>query len=428
MKNIYTIASTSSSVTYGNISCAIRELLLSKFPYNFFNYINISSEIAFRNIRRQLGPNTLNEFSKRRKPYLIIRPVYSVGNSDLFLNDIPLTKNFDDIQYGMDKRYLFPIYVDRENGIGLRYKLNRDKIDFDITITVSTLHQQIDVYKALINQIVWERPYSHSTSLEALIPRSMISYLGKVINMDIDNPSLNQIPVLLRRLNTLSNYPITYKIRNSSSLDEFFMYYNHNIIVTFTDLSLEDGNKKNMVDESYNITFRVSAEFNLPGLFILDGEKPKPQTFNMNLVNTTNDGSQEFIPLFTLNNFYNQYPSIMEGFKLYTTSIFNVEENPTHKDYLDISPLFEDDIIRIIKENVSYNSPIDTVLKIIILKDNERMVYGTQYNIDFNTMNVEILDVDKTSTYRIIIYINNIHVNSRLIELIDNEKVDKPEI
>lgn len=64
MEGIFTVASSSTSTTYGNVSCAIKELILSKFPYDYFNYINISSELAFRNIKRQFGRNTDNEMKK----------------------------------------------------------------------------------------------------------------------------------------------------------------------------------------------------------------------------------------------------------------------------------------------------------------------------------------------------------------------------
>lgn len=427
MEGIFTVASSSTSTTYGNVSCAIKELILSKFPYDYFNYINISSELAFRNIKRQFGRNTDNEMKKRVKPYLIIKPTYSVSQTDQFLYDIPLTKNFDNIEYGVDKRYLFYIFKDVDNGYNLKYKMNRDRIEFDVTITVSTLHQQLDLYKAILNQFVWERPYIYRTALEAMIPRSMINYIATLSGIGTD---AGYEPIMIQYLNKISQYPITYKMKNVTAQDEFFMYYNHDMIVNFTDFSIDEGSKKNMVDDAYNITFRVSAEFNLPGLFILEGNSDKLYTLKAELVSRDvyDDSKSEFIPLFTLSNFYSRYPSYRNGFRLYTTSIFNIEDNGKGKDELDINPLFEQDILTVIKENIKYNMPVNTIIEVLIIKDNKELEMKKDWDIDYNKMIVEIFNLDKYSTYRIIIYLNNIQVNDRLIEISDNRKIDKASI
>ena len=272
MDGIYTMASPSSSSLYGNVGCAIRQLILSKFPYNYFQYMNVSTEVAFHNLRRQFGSNTNNEISKRKYPQLIVQPVYQVADQDAFLQNVPLTKNDMDIQSNIDRRYLFEVIRDPEYNWALKFKLNRDRIDYDVSVITHTLHQQLDIYKAMVNQMTWDRSFYYPAALEAVIPKTMVEYMSRLCNMDIYTyPEF--IPTFLRHLNAYSGYPITYKVKNASATDEFFMYYKHNLVVTYTDLSIESANKKNMVDESYTITFRVSVDFNLPGLFILDGEE-----------------------------------------------------------------------------------------------------------------------------------------------------------
>ena len=93
MNGMYTMASASTSSLYGNVGCAIRELILSKFPYNFFKYSNVSTEMAFHNMRRQFGTNTNTEITKRERPYLLVQPAYQVPDPDGFLQNVPLTKN-----------------------------------------------------------------------------------------------------------------------------------------------------------------------------------------------------------------------------------------------------------------------------------------------------------------------------------------------
>ncbi len=426
MEGIYTVAASSSSTTYGNIASAIREMLISHFPYNYFKYINISTEAAFKNMKRQFGTNTNNEINKRKKPYLSIRPSFNPPNSDMYLYEIPMTKNFDNIEYGITKRHLFPIYNDPTNSFTLMYKLNRDKIDYDVTITVSTLMQQLDLYKSMLNVFTWDNPRLLKTSLEAMIPRSLIVYMGKLMGTDITIPDTNNIPVLLQQLNFNSQYPITYKIRNASAKDEFFMYYNHNLLVTMTDLNSDEVIKKNMADEAFNITFKISVEFNLPGLFLILGAEPKYALDIQLEIGESGSDYSEFIPLYTFNNLYRDYASKIDGFRLYTSAIFKTSyDEKTRSDTLDISQIFDDNYIKIIKENNRYNISPDTIVKLIILKDQIELNKNTDWIIDWNQMKLTINNADNDATYRLLVYTNSIKINDRLAELIDGTKSDK---
>jgi len=424
MEGIYTVSAPSSSTTYGNVASAIREMLITHFPYNFFKYINISSELAFRNMRRQFGSNTNNEINKRVKPYLLIKPSYIIPGSDMFLYDVPLTKNFYNLEHGIETRHLFPIYNDFKNNFSIDFKMNRDKIDYDITITVRTLHQQLDIYKAMINTLVWESPFILPASLESMIPSSIVNYSSKLIGVDISDPEVNNIPLLLQKLNEKSKYPITYKIRNASAKEQFFLYYHHGIYVTLSDLSLDEGSRKNMADDDFNITFKVSAEFNLPGLFIIKGTNPRPNIDVSLVVGDDSSDSKEFIPLYTYNNLFSEYISKIDGFRLYTTSMFNTEKGK-RDDSLDISVLFDNGYLQVIKEYNDFNQTVDTILRIIVLKNQEELTQNVDYIMDWNSMDLKILNSDYTATYRILLYINSIKINERLAEIEDSYKTDK---
>ena len=85
MDGVITLASSSVSSLYGNVAKCITSLISSKFPQNFFQYENISTEVAYRNMRRQFGANTNNEIAKRKRPHLIITPDYREPDQDDFL-------------------------------------------------------------------------------------------------------------------------------------------------------------------------------------------------------------------------------------------------------------------------------------------------------------------------------------------------------
>lgn len=422
MDRIVSLANGSSSSLYGCIGCAIKDMIMSKFPSSYFKYTSVSSELATRNIRRSFGGNNSNvEIAKRQKPYLIIQPTYSVMDLDGPLQNIPLTKNFDDLQYRVDKRYLFEVIRDPEYGYSLKFKLNRDRIEFDVTVTTSTLHQQLDIYRTILNQIIWERSYAFRVALEAVIPKPMIAIMSKYCNMDLEQDE-RYIPMMLRRLNKCSGYPITYKLRNASASDEWFMYYTHNIITTFSDLTIESGNKKNMSDESYNITFRVTAEFNMPGVYFIDTFKENKGIDVTLKTKEYNEENDTYFPLYTVNNLKSRFPSELNGMQLYGTTIFQTTAKPHQvEDRVDIKCVLDSEHMRVIRAHQSWNMNPLTLMNVYILKDGELLEYGKGYEIDWNTLEIIVRDIDNASTYRLIMYFNYGTVN----EILNNTAYEK---
>lgn len=407
MENIYTVASSSSSTTYGNIMTFFKEYLERQFSIGYFKDINLSSEIAYVNVRRRLGRNTLKEMSKLERPYMTINPQIQPPNGDMYLFDIPLTKNFDHMEYGIQKNTLFPFLKNSTDLYMLSYKLNRDQIQFEMTITLDTYMQQLDLYKYMMNHFVWDRPFVVKTCLESMIPRDIVKHMGLLSNIDIDSKSSNQVPVALQMMNKFSKYPITYKMRNGTSLDEFFMYYNAEVLIEFTDLSVDQVNRKGFADDYYQITFRATVDFNLPGLYVLTGLRPKPKLLEVTLDSINSDGSHEMIPLYTINNFYARYAELKNGYLLYTSSRFQTERDPnTKNDNLDFSVLFEDNYINVIHKFFINNIPMKTLVDIILLKNGEE-VSSQDYKIDWNMLNMTIYNADDKATYCILIYINN---------------------
>lgn len=423
MDGIISIANGSSSTLYGCIGCAIKDMIISKFPENYFKYSAVSSELATRNMRRTLGGNNYHtEIAKRQKPYLIIQPTYSAMDFDGPMQRIPLTSNFDDLQYRTDKRYLFEAIRDKKNGYNLKFKMNRDRIEFDITVTVSTLHQQLDIYRTILNQIVWERSFAFRMALESVIPKKMIAIMSKYCNMDLEQ-SEEYIPILLKRLNACSGYPITYKMRNASATDEWFMYYTHNVITTFTDLNIESGNKKNMTDDYYNITFKVIAEFNMPGVYMIDGNLDKVSNIDVTLRSKEyQEENDAYFPLYTVWNLYSRFPAEMNGMQLYGTTIFQTSAPPTAlEDRIDISCVLDNEHIKVIKTHKAWNMNPETLLSFYILQDQKLLTAGVDYRIDWNTLEIVVTTIDNTSTYRLIMYFNYSTIN----EILNNSAYDR---
>lgn len=429
MDNVYTVASSSSSTTYGNVMMSFKEALTNLFDPDTFNDVYVSSEIAYVNMRRRRGRNTKDEMAKLRKPYMVIQPQIQPPNSDLYLYDIPLTKNIDNLEYGLFTNTLLPILANLDDGYALSYKLNRDQLSFDIRIKVETFIQQIDLFNNMKNWLRWDHPFSVRTSLEAMIPRHIVSQMSKLSNIWIDDKETNQIPAALRMLNEISRFPITYKMRNGTALDEFFMYYTPELIITLTDLTPEQGNMRGMISDYYEITFRATVDFNLPGMFVLTGMKPKPEMIDISLAVKDKDNTYDFIPLYTIHDMYAKYQNCKNGYILYASSRFQTEADPKSKsDNFDFSVLFDPGYMNVLQEYNIKNIPITTLVSVTLLKDGDLLSEGKDYSIDWMKIQVIIPDADNKATYHIFIYINNRLFNEELIDTETEGRFDKPNI
>ena len=424
MDGVYTVASSSVSSLYGNVAKCMVELIKSKFPVNFFNYENVSTEVAFRNIRRQFGSNTNTEIAKRKRPFLIITPEYQEPDQDGFLQNIPLTRNEMDTTSGLNPRYLFQILSDQENGYNLKFKLNRDHIDYNVRLAFDTPLQQLDVFKALQNVITWDFWTYERAALEAVIPKTLINYMSKLSKMDIiKTPEYKAM--YIRHLNSVASYPITYKLRNASSTDEYFMYYTHNLCVRFSDLNMSSSNMKGMLNESYEIEFKVSVEFNLPGLYALETDRERLQYLQVGITSKSEymkDSDAEYVPLFTLSNVFNKYPSSIDGLRLYTAFIFNTDKGESVKDTLSITEIFEQEIQNAIFIQLNHGVSPETLSKIIILKNSKELIEGEDYEIIWSKLAIQINKPDENATYRCLVYMNMASIN----EILSNARIDGP--
>lgn len=424
MNTIYTVATNCASVTYGNIAQHVKEHIKTFFPSDFFNYEHISSEIAYRNIRRLTLNNKSKDIVARKKPHLIIRPVFSVPD-DMYLYDTPLTSNMDHLEKGMDNRATFPIIQDNTNGIGLSYKLNRDKIEFQITINLSTAYQQIDIYKSLANIIFWNRPYTKRLPTESMIPRELMRALALSQNINI-NDERYAAGVFLDYLNRYSNSPITYKMRNGTAADEYFVYQNQLVLFTFSDLQIEEGNKKNMADDVYPITFRVTAEFNVPGLFILYGDSYLKDKVITDIVSVELQSSDSIsFPLFTIENLFVDSTD-PNGFRKFKSSIMQMERNKDGNDITDFGCLLSTELISIFKEYYVNKIDMNTIAKLYLFKNNTQLVENTDYEVDWYNTELITYNPDLDSSYRMIIYLNMVKINELLVSKTDETQTEKP--
>ena len=114
-----------SSHTYGNIASLIQEYICAQFPEDFFKYKHISTSLVTREQRRQ-KVNTDTEMIKQSKPSIIFKPIFEPNDQDVPFSGTQLTAAMGGVENLVSRRFLQQFIKDDENGIEIRFKMNRD--------------------------------------------------------------------------------------------------------------------------------------------------------------------------------------------------------------------------------------------------------------------------------------------------------------
>ena len=405
----YAICQTSLGHTYGNVTCFITEYIKSLFPENYFKTIHVSSTIAYRQF--DIFKNSKKEFLKKRPPMLIIRPRVELMDTDTFLNGTYLTTRIMDSYMDTSFTNLQPFIEDTERGIYIKFLLNRLKLSFDVTILTSTMMEQLNQANFLKNRVRQDRPFFLSTSLESFVPREMIELLSKNAKIPMYNED-GSIKPFLDYINGVSLYPISYKMKNASGNDEFFRFYPVNIDTTISNLSIDEGNAKGMTSEKFGISFTVTTEFNASGLYYYFNQEPDIiDTFKSSLV-----ADDKIIPLFTVNNLYLE--KLEDGWSVYTSPMYKIS-NDVRPDVLDIKQLMNNSMLQTIEYHKQHSMPISMFMRCVVMKDNRVIDEKRgEYKLDFDNYTLTTYYCNPDSTYRLIIHINVLYVNTLINDLL----------
>ena len=408
----YAVAPMSLAHTFGNVTAFITEYIKGLFPPNYFKTVNISSTIAYRYFN--IFDNTNKEFIKKNKPMLIIRPRVDITDTDVFLNGTYLTSRITDNYMDLDFGNLQPFIRDPQKGLAMKFLLNRIKMNFDVTLIFETQMEQINKAMYLRNRVRQEHPFFIRTALESNIPRELMVVIAKEIGIDINNTK-----EFLDYINNNSCYPVTYKMKNSTGKDEFFRYYPVEIDTIFTGLSIDDGSKKGFVSDAYAVNFTVGAEFYTSGLYYyFTQNKEIIEEIQFDII--TND--KTIVPIFTISNLFDVETPV--GWNLYTAPMFKVEHDKL-PDTLDLKPLLNHSLTTTIQYHLEKGIPMDSAIRIVVLKDNEKLdPAANEYTVDYENLTLTTYKTNKTSTYRLIIFVNTLYINNLIADLYDisNEK------
>lgn len=393
MKNkmSYVMCQTSTSHTFGNVTAFIQNWLIKLFPENLFKTIHVHSKISHKQLR-----STPKEFLKKIKPMFIIRPRIEWNSKDIFLADTPIMQRMGDLYHTYGGSNLQEFIYDRDRKLNVKYQMNRHVINFDVVLVFSTLMQQINYANYFLNVVRQEIPMTLQTYLESFIPEDMMKLMSECSGIPLYDDS-GSVKRFLDYINSKSIFPITYKIQGSSGTNEFYRLYPVNIDTIITNFSVDEGERSGQISSNYQITFSIRCEFNSTGFYYIFSD------YIDSIRKIVADDSATLVPIFT-DVILKEDLNLMEGWSLYNSPSCMLDNNEF--DTVNLSNSLNNSIKLLIKLYRDKGSPVDEFIDIRVRQQGKILRKNIDYNINWDTLDLNFIKCSTFYTYKILICIN----------------------
>lgn len=432
-------ANASIAHTTGNITFIMIEYLKGMFPDNFFKHIHITSKIPYREFLQ--NENRQNDkFIHKNKPILVVKPRVIMGDTDIFMAMSRLTRNIEGYVYERTGGWYHKVFRDNVNDVTLSYLLNRIRVELSCSIIVETEYQQTNLYNKLLNMHNENQIYKINTACECYVPMAFINAISEISGIPIRDPETGMVRKFLNYLTSNSNRLFTFKEKNASQKEEFFLYNPINMEYIFTNYSKDDVSKHGDVSDRAIINFIMTSEFNTMGMYKLTTERDDVvQKANTAILMDTNQATK-IIPFYTPQTIFRENDK--DGYKFFYSNIFFLDkEVPRDEpDVLDISGAYKDSSLKdILAYHKKHGISNNMLFNFYIMKNSELLVgrikgsklgkpENYDYEVDLEEQKIYIRNKEYNSTYRIIIYVNNLYIMTLINRINDLEGMYEKDI
>ena len=415
----YSMASASMAHTYGNVTTFINNWLLSLFPKNYFKTNYINSTIAYRDFAT--FNNNRKEFIKKQKPMMLIRPRIEIDTQD----DLPINQTYlanriyDVMNDDIDTGNLQPFFYDKDNNRQIQFLLNALRINFDVTIVVETMMEQINLVHYFKNRVRQGYDLTLVAGLESFVSRDIMYLLAKDSGYEdvFTEEGKHRMGDFLSYVNNNTLYPVTIKYKNSSGRHEFFRFHHSHLNIAISNLSIDDPSKKGHVVDECTINFSVRCDFNTAGLYVYLSNNDKIFDVELEDGYISNMDFSEMIPVITPQQLYTNR-TLPNGWQVFTTPSFDIDTDDIPYP-LEFSSLLNTSLLEAVKYHKDNGVPLSTFLNIDILKNNRTMeIERNEYRIDWDNLTVYINNCNRNQEYRFILSVNTVYLNNLLADIV----------
>ena len=378
----------------------------SKFDKRFFKYQHVNGKHLFDDYKRFNKQNIVRE-----KPLYIVTPNpefdYDRESLDLYMAPPDIFLKRSDYQRSFFKDYQRQLY--------LGFQMKELKMTFNFRVKVSTRAQQLDVAERMNLIFRIGATQTEYITGEYVIPREIMIAIAIDSGFEVEKGQIKNPTLFLQYLNSKSDIPIIYKLRNINNQLEYYMrlkdvYCN---IWTTNKLQLDDGERIGMIDDNFNIDMEVTLRMAIPHFFVYFHEKPL--TYKIPLTEKPYEEGKPIVGLYTLSQFKIN-PTNEYGWNTKINTTYQLDPG---ESIIDISPILngtELDTV-ITDELKNYRSP-QSFIDIKIYKEVAGEYPIIDIDIDWENRSIRLNNVPKDKEYiYIVIYIDTLYFNQRILDL-----------
>lgn len=403
--------------TCGNITSLMLYDFKQNLPPNFFKTEHISTKLAvrqFQNIKK------IVDF-KKQKPILVMQPKIILDKPDP--SDDIFRRMFGTNIFDLTRpdNHNVKFFKDSEKGIILDFSVERIKMSFEFSIIVSTEYQQYNIASMINDSLIIDSPYYYNHShggaiLETVIPDSIIQQISADSGIPIKDKD-GSIMEFLNYLNKISNIPITYQLQTATDTYKFFMAITTNILMTYSGLSISDGQVENMISDYFPISIQLDVECAYPNAFYyLTKAKEVPyidKGNNQDIFATTGNIELHYTFQQTL-----VPPKDSNNKDLFTFASIDIEEG--EQDIIDLKPIFTKDKRDIITRlEIDERHVVDEYVNIRLYRDGKMLAIDKDYRINWITLELIIFNTKKKYHYDFACYLDNLIYNKYVLSNIE---------
>lgn len=411
----------SSGVLLGSITGIIKNHILAKLPKNYIKYTYIKNSFS------SITEDGLSDDEALVKS----KPALSIGLNYTW-NDVD-SSDGDSFKWGMSRipvgawqyAHIYrKIIVNEQDRFFLSAIDERLKLTYEIGIKLNSETQAYNLLGFVRSYIGVNRPYYiNSVDVEIPIPFESLDLLITRVGLNV---STNEGKLAFHDyISRWSGGRVTYKKNLSSGNYNYFLKYNCNILCKIPEIPSIEKNMEGKSVLSADLKWNIELEFPYFTNFIaeheiLDLTMPEIPTQGLSPGNQGDSAIYNFTTRLPITRqLGNKSIALTTEF---LTSLNGVIDNTNFKDVLSNDIVF---FIENCKNGlVSNTNVITNNLKITLIRDNDLMIEGTDYEINWNTYDIIILGPWANYVYRASLYIDLVEYN-KLIMLRNSLEVNQ---
>lgn len=376
----------------------IKNWFISKFPEGYFKSVYVEGKHVFEELKKTPG-----ELVKKPKPALSIvpQPDWSFDNENLNWS----YGNMKNMIMRTSGRDVF--FRDINKNLYMSMVCDLMLVNFTFRIKVNTRAKQVDLEQYIQNVVGTDSTEGSYVTMDFHFPYDLALQIAKDAGFTVKDNTIDNVLGFLGYLNSHSNLPFMYKIRNINGRNEFFVRQTQYVHIRYPEaIDLDDGERQNHISSNFILTYEIQVRFPAPKFY-----KYFSYTIHDLIKKMDEDGN---IKAYITN--FSQVPLIDEhGWEQYF--VVDYEDPDTDKPLeIDMAELFKSsDILKVIEFTTKQKLSPALYMDIKLFNANREF----DIRIDWDNFKITTIGTVLEKISRIAVYLDKKYVNEQIIYMKD---------